>query len=323
MVVDEFTTEVASIEDADCDYIGAKNVVFKDCDNDVWKFYSCDWFIRSIKNDDNRLKRFATLNEIIGYLKGMQTSRYILGRNAPSQFVYYASDVDSYFALRAIRRKLVNSWSVFDNTYYTYEYTCILQPLNQFGGHIVDVSDDADETEVEFVPVWLDDTDETSGRCMFIPTASYDEDDSSDTEEDPIAQPGPISDISAGEKEQRSEYFSVIYVGFYNGMIPVKGKVPYPLLDKVEVDEDWNFFESPFSIRLANLFNPSSGTAPYRYNIDPTQKFSFSFLSDMLPNVRAVFHINGQRYICEKLTATFSESLGMSRLIKGVFYKIV
>jgi hypothetical protein len=45
-------------------------------------------------------------------------------------------------------------------------------------------------------------------------------------------------------------------------------------------------------------------------------------LADKLPNVRAVFHINGQRYICEKLTATFTDGYGMSQLVKGVFYKI-
>ena len=37
---------------------------------------------------------------------------------------------------------------------------------------------------------------------------------------------------------------------------------------------------------------------------------------------RAIFHIDGFRYICEKITATFTE-YGMSRKMKGVFYRVM
>jgi hypothetical protein len=321
-VVDEYSAEVSAADDTDCDYIGAKNIIFKEEDNDTFKFYSCDWYIRNMRKTGTMLKEYDTVAEIISTLSGYKTTKYITGRGAPSQYLHYAKNVDTYFAVRAIRRKELSSWTAFDKTHYTYEYTCILQPVNQFGGHIVDESDDADETEVEFIPVRLDDTDESYGRCMFIETSSYSEDDSTDTDEDAIAQPYPISSIVAGEKEKKSEYFSVIYVGFYNGTIPVKGKLPYPILDSVEITEEWEYQQYDFSLRLSKLFDMESGLAPYRYNIDPTQKYTFSFLADKLPNVRAVFHINGKRYICEKLTATFTDGYGMSQLVKGVFYKI-
>jgi hypothetical protein len=322
-VIDEYTAEVSAADDADCDYIGAKNIVFKECSGDIFKLYSCDWFIRNIRKSGERLKEFDSVPDILYYLRNYHTTQHIAGRNGPTQFVYYATDVDTYFVVRAIRRKEVRSWTAFGKTYYTYEYTCILQPINQFGGHIVDLSDDADETEVEFIPVRLDDTDETYGRCMFIETSSYSEDDSTNTSDDTIAQPFPVSSIIAGERQKRSEYFSVIYVGFYNGVIPVKGKLPYPLLDSVEVTDDWTYSKYNFSLRLGRLFDMTSKTSPYRYNIDPTQKYTFSFLTDKLPNVRAVFFINGKRYICEKLTATFTDGLGMSQLVKGAFYRII
>lgn len=51
-------------------------------------------------------------------------------------------------------------------------------------------------------------------------------------------------------------------------------------------------------------------------------KFEFSFISDILPDVSSVFYINGQYYLCEKLTATFTES-GMSQKIKGSFWRII
>ena len=58
------------------------------------------------------------------------------------------------------------------------------------------------------------------------------------------------------------------------------------------------------------------------YDVDLKKKYTFSFLSDKIPNPRAIFHINGFRYICEKITATFTEN-GMSRKMKGMFYKLM
>ena len=55
--------------------------------------------------------------------------------------------------------------------------------------------------------------------------------------------------------------------------------------------------------------------------VNPLVRFEFSFLSDSLPDVRSVFIIRGHRYVCEKLTATFSAS-GMSRKIKGSFWRV-
>ena len=40
------------------------------------------------------------------------------------------------------------------------------------------------------------------------------------------------------------------------------------------------------------------------------------------PDPRAVFYINGGRYLCEKITASFSEN-GMSKKLKGVFYRLL
>ena len=58
------------------------------------------------------------------------------------------------------------------------------------------------------------------------------------------------------------------------------------------------------------------------HNINPKMKTTFKFIADNIPDVRSVFLIRGKRYVCEKLTATFTEN-GMSQLIKGVFYPIV
>ena len=57
------------------------------------------------------------------------------------------------------------------------------------------------------------------------------------------------------------------------------------------------------------------------HQLETKQKTTFKFLSDTIPNLRAVYYIRGKRYICEKITATFPEN-GMSQLLKGVFYPI-
>lgn len=58
------------------------------------------------------------------------------------------------------------------------------------------------------------------------------------------------------------------------------------------------------------------------FNINPKQKATFKFLSDSIPNPRSLFVIRGKRYLCEKITATFTEN-GMSQLIKGSFYPVL
>jgi len=49
--------------------------------------------------------------------------------------------------------------------------------------------------------------------------------------------------------------------------------------------------------------------------------YTFTFLADKTPNVRAIFYIRGKKCLCEKITATFTD-VGMSRLLKGVFYRV-
>ncbi len=56
-------------------------------------------------------------------------------------------------------------------------------------------------------------------------------------------------------------------------------------------------------------------------SIAATQKHTFRWLSDTIPSVRAIYHIRGKRYLCAKITATFTAN-GMSQLLKGDFYPI-
>jgi hypothetical protein len=76
---------------------------------------------------------------------------------------------------------------------------------------------------------------------------------------------------------------------------------------------------TPFSLSLRR----QEAEEKYIYDIDSKKKYTFSFLADVIPDPRAVFFIEGSRYVCEKITATFQESTGKSQLLKGVFYRII
>ncbi len=56
--------------------------------------------------------------------------------------------------------------------------------------------------------------------------------------------------------------------------------------------------------------------------VNPLEKMTVSFISTSIPDVRSIFYIRGKRYLCEKITATFTEN-GMSQLLEGEFYPLL
>ena len=73
-------------------------------------------------------------------------------------------------------------------------------------------------------------------------------------------------------------------------------------------------------MRLKDIGAGVSGLVP---NIDAKMKYTFSFLADEIPDPRAIFYIEGGKYVCAKLTCTFHESTGRSEMIKGEFYRVM
>lgn len=94
----------------------------------------------------------------------------------------------------------------------------------------------------------------------------------------------------------------------------------HPVVDFVEVSDEFQAFVTPFSLRLNEGMWEEKREVLYK--IDGKKKYQFSFLSDTLPNPRALYYIRGGKYVCEKITATFKES-GMSQLLKGTFYRVL
>lgn len=317
-VVEEHSTEV-KVEEDQCEYSVMKNLVYKECDHDTWKYYSCDWYI---KGNAWNIERYDSMRQLLDANRIHRTWDGRRGRGyRPIDKILYAADCDAYFIIQTVSRKVTDIRSVAGRIRIFFEYTCRLRPINLFGGRIVNDDEDADQDEIEFVPVRIDDTEAKYGRCMFLSFSGYDE-DSGVEGEDESAYPFLLSQtdeaIRAGEKEKKAEYYDRIYIGFWDGASYGWGKLPYPLVEDIVIADDWsNFNYAHFSLRLNNRYMQDRvGPA-----VEPTMKTTFKWLSDTIPDVRAMFLIRGKRYICEKITATFTEN-GMSQLLKGIFYPV-
>ena len=316
-VVSEHSTEV-TVENDKCDYIEAKNLVYKDCDNEMWKFYSCDWFIKGWQNN---VVRYDSMRELLADNRSYANWDGQNHRNNRIDKLLYAADCDAYFIVRPLSRTISSITNIGGTVRIHFNYKCRLQPVNLFGGRIVDDSEEADEQEIEFVPAWIDDTEAKYGRVLFLSFASYDEDSTTGEDESayPFSQTRSVQTLTAGEKDKKTEYYDRIYVGFWDGSQNTFQKLPHPDVEDISIMEDWsNFNYLHFSLRINN---GQSRRSKIIHNIEPKMKTTFKFLADTIPDVRAVFYIKGKRYICEKITATFTEN-GMSQLLKGVFYPI-
>ena len=317
-IIEEHSTEV-KVEEENCEYAEQKNLFYKDCDHEMWKFYSCDWFI---KGWQNRVIHYKSLTELMNANKGYATWRGQHGRNSNIDKLLYAEDCDAYFVIRAVSRQIQVEIRA-GHIYVYYLYKCRLQPVNLFGGRIVNDDEEADSQEIEFVPAWIDDTEEKYGRVLFLSFSAYDEDNNTTSENDsdhPFMQTHTVSSLAAGEKDKKAEYYDRIYVGFWDGSQNTMGKLPRPWVEDIEIRDDWsNFNYLHFSLRINNR---QQNRRRIIHNIEPKMKTTFKFLSDTIPDVRSVFHIRGMKYLCEKITATFTEN-GMSQLLKIVCYPIV
>lgn len=330
----------------------------KYADNDalLWSYYSCDWFIRANKSKAliyNTLKELtdkAAELKISGYYKfaghsGHGTSELFCRgypANNDGHKLFYCKEVDTYFVMYCYKSEYINK----SNDTKWYKYYNRLLPVNQFGELFVD--EDADDIELKIVPAWIDGTDDKYGNVLFLDcgemgstdswtmseeggtisggntssafgTRGY-YDDSIDYNAGDLAQGYASYAIGKGNENKSSEYFSVIYVGFWDGSTLTAGHQPHPIVDKVEVWDNFAYASHTHTLRLNEGLANSMRSVMYK--IDGRKKYTFSFLSDTIPSPRALFYIRGQRYVCEKITATFHES-GKSQLLKGVFYRVL
>ena len=254
-------------------------------------------------------------------------------------------DVRQYFVMYCYKAELVAENVSNSFMKKAYRYHNRLQSVNIFGERFADK--DANDIEMKIVPAWIEDTGDEHGNMLFLNCGEMGSneswtltadgtssegtrpnrvmvgssgDASLDYDEGALAQGTASLKISKGEKEGTDAYFDNIFIGFWNGSMPHKPYMPHPIISNVEITNNFEIIRSPYTLSL------TMGAAEQRreamYQIDGKKKYQFSFLSDTLPNPRALFYIRGGKYVCEKITATFKES-GMSQLLKGTFYRVL
>lgn len=349
--VDEFSSDIDSMNEDKSDLDLLRNISFADNGSRFWKICSCDWFIRLRKRtpesgegwiipgtdfivgeDGHRrpssdriyksLVEFDTLDEFLSTFKDYEYFGY--HRNDIIQHnLYYVKECSCYFIFHS------TDYLEIPGKGWVHHFEAF--PVNDFGPFIVDKDNPDDSIEINTVPVPID---EAEFKCAFLYFSnsadndvsgdevnmddSFDNYDNDRAELNKIIQPRVYQTIINGESD-KAEYFNRLYLGFWPGYQPYHDKIGIrPITSNVVIYDYFKAMLFPdFSLRLNHGF--TRGCDEY-LSVDSKRLYKFSFLSDSLPSPRATFFIHGKRYVCVKLTASFSKN-GLSKLIKGEFYR--
>jgi len=307
-VLDAFSSEVTYGEEL-CRFKGIANMRYKERSDVKWKTEQCQWLIDMLKQDGKYYREFATDREwadwaFLTFGPGMG-AKYCTRddeRGDDRGLITYIRDYDEYRLLRVVP-------TVYHSVNHSLDtFLMGWLKINQFGDLIVD-RDSGNDIELACVPARLDDADVSHGKCLFLAPSGFDEQEELD--DDGIRQPKAYSALLKGEPDDVAEYYDKIYLAYWDGHSSneVASTVSIPLPPAPYVDERFSLKK-----RYAGYYSD--------IRISPREKVKISWLSDVIPDVKAVFHIMGKRYLCEKITATFTEN-GMSQLLKGEFYPII
>ena len=303
-VIDSHTVDIAKEEDVKDSYVEQKNLAYQDCDHQMWKFYCCPWATSRIPlhSYTNITSMKSQLNSLLDCAGPYNAWQY--------RYIHYCREEDTCFVLKCVGTSTING---------VIHHYMRIQPINMFGPRVMNGDDNAEVAELGIVPACIDHTDDAHGDMLFVEcgTLGDDEEDAEDRDEN---QTQPVNTLIAGEKEKKNEYFDKIYVAFWDGTyLKYHPKMPHPYVDKHEIKPDNTYTYNQYSMRLTTTERPSIRRTNFWVN--QRRKYTFSFLSDTVPEVRSIFLIHGKRYLAEKITATFSAETGMSQLMKIVCYE--
>lgn len=305
-VIDSHSVEIAKEEDVRNSYIEQKNLTYQDCEHQMWKFYSCPWATAQLP-----VRVFANYADMMADLG---SKLVCAGPCTAAEYrcIHYCQEEDTSFILKCDHTEKV------DDVIYHYMH---IQPVNMFAPRILNGNEDGEVEELGIVPACLDFTDERHGTMLFVECGTLG-DDEADAEDRDENQTLAVNVLAAGEKEKKEEYFDKLYVGFWDGTyMKYHPQMPHPYVDRHEVKPDNTYTKNLYSMRLRGKETPL--TRETRFWVNQQRKFTFSFLSEDVPDVRSIFLVHGKRYLAEKITATFSAETGRSQVLKMVGYQLV
>ncbi|MCM1310817.1 MAG: hypothetical protein NC301_07330 [Bacteroides sp.] len=359
-VLQEHSVSV-SIDEADCEYLGAKAIKYKSNDGYEWPRLCCPDFVdfyaqifnNSTDTDKGNHRPVITYPSLSALVKAVgqyhrikdilpEDLPYEQQRGLPVDALLYAEKEEQYFMLWEYERTTSGD---------KVNLKLDLVPVNIFGARVLNEDDAEDEEELSIVPARVERywkvgevKDFNQRAILHLKPKSYEE----ETEklvrgltvadfEQGKSQPWPQQALTKLEnKIELPEYYDKIFIAWFSGWSSEAREdktdnanvedwppcyLPAPQISEYYIREDLSYGEASdvFSLRLnSNAYLERTGLR----KVDPHTKATFKFLSDAIPSPRAIFNIRGKRYLCAKITATFTEA-GMSQLLTGEFYPLV
>jgi len=304
-VVDSFSSEV-SYEDELCRFKGVANLRYSDRSDSKWKVEQCQWLVDLMKQEGKYYKEFQTSNDFMNWYieKFGVMGSYITGKDQER-----GSDIGKL--IHIVETDKYALWKVVYGNLSEYPNMCFYSQveLNRFGDIIYD-NDSDNDIELACVPARIDELDDAHGLCLFLAPSGFSEKE--DVDEDGIRQPMAYSALLKGEPDSQAEYYDKLLLAYWDGHSANDAVKTYEGKDRPPcpcVDERFSL-KKRYSRYLSGM------------KVSPRDKMKISWIASSIPDVRAVFHIRGKRYLCEKITATFTEN-GMSQLLKGDFYPLI
>lgn len=304
-VVDSFSSEV-SYEDDLCQFKGIANLRYSERSDSKWKLEQCQWLVDLLKQEGKYYTEFQTWEDFLTW----QTEKFgLLGPWITEKDQMRGKDVGQL--IHIIESNQYALWKVIygnmkenPNMYF---YTWVV--INRFGD-VINNADSDNDIELACVPAHVDETDDAHGLCLFLAPSGFNEKE--DIDNDGIRQPMAYSALLKGEPDTEAEYYDKLFLAYWDGhsaneSTPAYGgtkRPPCPYVDE------------RFSLRTRYRGYLSG------LKVSPREKMKVSWIGNSIPDVRAIFFIRGKRYLCEKITATFTEN-GMSQLLKGEFYPLL
>lgn len=332
-LIDQFSSDTFD-DNESCNLIYQKYIGYNlQSDSKTEAVQSCEWFVREYLKDINTVN-FDSAQKLSEKAIAQNWNYYRnLGKYYPRKNIL-AFRLEAENRLVTDRVTLVTNYLYLDGKkWWKHGKRPARIPvmLNNFGPRCVPEDsrkiDDVD-TLLDVVPAVVDDTD--GRRMLFINLSDYSDKYDEPLFEDEENQIGydvydsvSMRILANGNDDKSNAYFNNLAVGFYPGSTECyRGAFEIlPIFDIVEFNTDWEYWKpkhQEYTLSLQDSDGKFAGLPKVNTNV----KFDFSFISDIMPDVTSVFHIRGHRYLCEKLTASFTAN-GMSQKIKGTFWRIV
>lgn len=326
-VVKEYTSEITDNDESE--YNESSIIKYAECSNGMWPLYTMDWEEDLINSKMIKSVTYGSMDNI----------RNLFLENGGTWFLdilrgklFRDDETRSLWARKVIEREPdnLNPGTGWDHV--------VIDPVTIGNFKPSQADKGQKEVELSIVPVWLDYIDRRengvlmrSEKVVFMECGELHNETDMTEEVRKNNQSMEFNLVKSGKKEATA-VFDKIYVGFYNNDIFDKFKfsmqgessyntdLPHPLIEKVNtllISSYYTYFIDEFSLELnGNGMRKSTGIQINQY-----EKFNIKFIANEIPDVYSIFLIEGNKFLCKKITATFTQE-GMSQLLKGEFYKI-